>query len=66
MRKTLFKILASVLFFPLISGGYNEIEKHRRKKENGCKSLHPKKKALDRGFTGIEFTFASNSHGPLF
>jgi hypothetical protein len=44
MRKTLFEILASILFFPLISGGYNEIEKHRRKKENGCNSLHPKKK----------------------
>jgi hypothetical protein len=44
MRVSLFKILTSILFFPLISGGYNEIEKHQRKKENGCKSLDQKKK----------------------
>jgi hypothetical protein len=65
MRVSLFKILTFILFFPLISGGYNEIEKHQRKKENGCKSLDHKKKALDQGFTSIEFTFGSNSHGPL-
>jgi hypothetical protein len=45
MRVSLFKILTSILFFPLISGGYNEIEKHQRKKENGCKSLDQKKKS---------------------
>jgi hypothetical protein len=45
MRVSLFKILTSILFLPLISGGYNEIEKHQRKKENGCKSLDQKKKS---------------------